>query len=185
MVKGKSKTRAVAATSHAAPTAFTGLEVAPIVLEAIKEYGPAFGAAVIAGLKGDQSVFVQCQASWREKGTYTLVLSFRNVAGHGVYVERVSVAQPQGVQMRTWKPSKDISFGADETPARSPLPLPLLLAPSIHSETTIGLELTDNSKGQLGTGYMVTVEYAYTRLDSPLDHPQVGRVNVAIRQTAP
>ena len=45
----------------------------------LKEHGPAMFAAISRGLKGEESLFVQVCASWKEGDHYFIALRFKNV----------------------------------------------------------------------------------------------------------
>ena len=75
---------------------FTGAElaIANTLIGFGLKHGPAVGEAMIKAWKGDQPIFFQINASWKDGLFYYMIISFSNLTEHGIYIEELIIKDP-------------------------------------------------------------------------------------------
>ncbi len=117
-----------------------------------QKYGPPLAAAVYHALKGEQKIFVQIDASWRVANNCFVALSLRNLTGHGLYVENISLDEPKNQQLDVvpgYPKYATMDFGdgtiegivVNGLPPPKPPVLPILLKVGVEPGTRVYLPI--------------------------------------------
>jgi hypothetical protein len=150
------------------------------------------GAAIGRAWTGEESCHVQIEASWGDDEHHYVVLSFRSVSEHGVYLETLSIVDPRGVDLEL-RSTKWKSMSLDEKPTKEKWVEPGEVLPTqLPTGADIAERLwrrtcdrggEEGKKPKLSFGGMLTFEYICSQVDKP--KPTKKRLMVQLRETGP
>lgn len=179
----KQSQRNAGSASRRQPEAFFPTGIEPLLMEAAGhlavKYGPPLAEAVYHAFKARKKIFVQIDASWKAANDYFVAFSLRNLTGHGLYLEAISLDEPRNQQFDLARgyPRQEprlMNFGSASIKAaiKAGSVLPILLEVGVDHAEEFTFRLPDASK--LETVKLTT---AFT----PLDQPEPGWESKVIR----
>lgn len=113
------------------------------------KYGPPLAEAVYHAFKARKKIFVQIDASWKAANDYFVAFSLRNLTGHGLYLEAISLDEPRNQQFDLARgypgqQPRPMNFGSASIKAGSVLPILLEVGVDHAEEFTFRLPDASN-----------------------------------------